>query len=207
MPSAPVLHKKTDAPETPGRRSTAQHVGSGVMTLLVAAAVAGFITAGVAVASGSWQASPVLSGSMEPELPTGGIVFTEKVPVDELAVGDVVMFHSPDEPDGQVVHRIIELQDTAQGPLIRTKGDANPDQDPWLLSPSEDTAWVAQGSVPYLGYPVVAMDSPEGQAALLGGAGLVVIGGGGVLLLGSRKRTENSDDPAVGVAPAAALAS
>ena len=70
----------------------------------------------------------VTSGSMEPEIPVGGIVIVHKVKPDSLKVGDVISFYSNDvDISGKVnTHRIIEIKQSESGEKIfRTKGDAN----------------------------------------------------------------------------------
>lgn len=70
----------------------------------------------------------VTSGSMEPEIPVGGIVIVRKVKPESLKVGDVISFYSNDvDISGKVnTHRIIEIKQSESGEKIfRTKGDAN----------------------------------------------------------------------------------
>lgn len=70
----------------------------------------------------------VQTGSMEPEIPVGGIVITFKVKPDSLKVGDVISFYSNDTTiSGKVnTHRIVEIKDSDSGEKIfKTKGDAN----------------------------------------------------------------------------------
>ncbi|HAY72516.1 MAG TPA: signal peptidase I [Ruminococcaceae bacterium] len=70
----------------------------------------------------------VQTGSMEPEIPVGGIVITFKVKPDSLKVGDVISFYSNDTTiSGKVnTHRIVEINDSDSGEKIfKTKGDAN----------------------------------------------------------------------------------
>ena len=70
----------------------------------------------------------VTSGSMEPEIPVGGIVVVRKVKPEWLKVGDVISFYSNDvDISGKVnTHRIVEIKQSESGEKIfRTKGDAN----------------------------------------------------------------------------------
>lgn len=70
----------------------------------------------------------VTSGSMEPEIPVGGIVIVRKVKPESLKVGDVISFYSNDvDISGKVnTHRIFEIKQSESGEKIfRTKGDAN----------------------------------------------------------------------------------
>ncbi len=70
----------------------------------------------------------VQTGSMEPEIPVGGIVITFKAKPDSLKVGDIISFYSNDTTiSGKVnTHRIVEIKDSGSGERIfKTKGDAN----------------------------------------------------------------------------------
>lgn len=70
----------------------------------------------------------VQTGSMEPEIPVGGIVIVHKTKPSSLKVGDVISFYSNDMTiSGQInTHRIVEIKDSDSGEKIfRTKGDAN----------------------------------------------------------------------------------
>jgi hypothetical protein len=53
--------------------------------------------------------------------------YTDRAP----RVGDVIYFHAPDERD--IVHRVTAI--TPEG--IRTRGDNNPRDDPWLVQPRD----------------------------------------------------------------------
>jgi len=68
-----------------------------------------------------YQTLAVLSGSMEPEIPVGGVVFVRETPPEELEVGDVVSFTIGN--DMMATHRIIEI-DRNVG-TVTTQGDAN----------------------------------------------------------------------------------
>lgn len=64
----------------------------------------------------------VLSGSMEPNIPVGSIVYVDKsVTGDELEVGDVVTYSI--QSGTYVTHRVLSLDDEAD--VMVTQGDAN----------------------------------------------------------------------------------
>lgn len=85
----------------------------------------------------------VMSGSMEPTLKTGGIVFTDTRKTDP-SVGDIVTFRSA---MGKVSHRVVAKQ--KQGYI--TKGDANNTEDVSLLKP-EQIIGTAVFAVPFVGF-------------------------------------------------------
>ena len=142
-----------------------------------------FVGCAVAVGSGAYQIRPVLSGSMRPDLPVGGVVVTQRVPVSSLRVGDVIVFHEPDTADALVVHRIVSLTPDESGPVVQTKGDANGGVDPWTIRLRGDDAYRAVLSVPWLGYVAVWAHNPAGGRVLVSaGIGLIALATVGSLL-------------------------
>ncbi len=129
----------------------------------------------VAVGTGGWQIRPILSGSMRPGFPIGGVVVTERVPLSSLQVGDVAVFHPPNDPGITYVHRVISLAHTPSGIVVQTKGDDNLYPDPWKLHPRGRFAYVARFTLPLLGYPAVWVHSPAGRSDLLLVAGLFLV--------------------------------
>ncbi|MGY1707629.1 signal peptidase I [Geodermatophilus sp. SYSU D00697] len=109
----------------------------------------------------------VLSGSMTPGLPVGGMVFTK--PVEDpaaLQVGDVITFlRSPEGPE-LVTHRIIAVDDSSGAPVFTTQGDANnaPDLDQVPASAVRGELWF---SVAELGRAAAILHSPKGLGFLV----------------------------------------
>ena len=66
----------------------------------------------------------VVSGSMEPEIPIGSVVYVESVDPVDVQEGDVIAFQSG---DSVVVHRALENH-SVEGVFV-TKGDANEGED------------------------------------------------------------------------------
>ena len=130
----------------------------------------------VAIATGRYQIRPVLSGSMEPGLPTGGIVVTERIPISALQVRDVVVIHPPNRPDDMVVHRIISLTKSANGVVVQTQGDANTVADPWQATLQGTTAYRAVVALPLIGYAAVWAHGSTGRLALTVVGVLLILG-------------------------------
>jgi signal peptidase len=127
-----------------------------------------------ALAQGSWAVNPVLSGSMRPGFTVGGVVISQRIPVSELAVRDVIVFHNPNKPSEEMAHRIVQMTKGSNGRLlIKTQGDANPVRDPWTLSIRGKYVYKVRWSLPLLGYVAVAYQNHRGVALL--GAGFVLI--------------------------------
>ena len=94
----------------------------------------------------------VLSGSMEPELPVGSIVYYKSVSEEELQPRDIVVFQTDDQ---FVSHRIVEINDSG----IVTKGDANENNDPNLVSYSAVRGVLSSVHIAFVGYFVWFINS------------------------------------------------
>jgi signal peptidase I len=75
-----------------------------------------------------WQYDAVLSGSMEPKIAVGGLVVIRPVDPQLLKTGDVISFKLPNIST-PICHRVIEIDETADGRVFHTKGDANEEAD------------------------------------------------------------------------------
>ena len=69
----------------------------------------------------------VVSGSMEPAIPVGSIVYSHKTEPAELQTDDVIVFIDSARGETPITHRVV-TNDTAAC-LITTKGDANEHED------------------------------------------------------------------------------
>lgn len=136
--------------------------------------------------TGKFRLVPVLSNSMAPKMNRGDLARVEPKPTRELVVGDVLVFNSPvrgSTESRRVIHRIIEIvnprtvRESEESPgalYIRTKGDANPDADPWIASIADDAVFVRTGVVPGIGRPLLIGGEAQIRAIALIGAGLLV---------------------------------
>jgi signal peptidase I len=123
----------------------------------------------------------IISGSMEPAIGTGSVVYDKVVPVEELAVGDVITFAPPSEYNvtEPVTHRIHEISRAPQGTTVngkqaggvvqyRTKGDANPDVDPWTIVLDKPEQARVERHVEKLGYVYIALSNRWVQLLVIG---------------------------------------
>lgn len=100
----------------------------------------------------------VVSGSMEPVIPTGSLVISKKVPADTALEGDIASL--PREDGVLVTHRVIENVPFKSDPdlrEIRMKGDANSDadQNPYIASEALEPLV----TIPYAGYATSFMNN------------------------------------------------
>jgi len=93
----------------------------------------------------------VASGSMRPALQVGDLVIIQGVPASQIKVGDIIVFNQPDQTIN-TIHRVAAIETLANGTIeFRTKGDANPTEDPqW--TPEQNVKGRVLYRIPYIGY-------------------------------------------------------
>ena len=76
----------------------------------------------------------VMTGSMEPNIPTDSLIVVKRLQPSELREGDVISFYSRDPAlRGEVnTHRIIEIKQDEGKYYFATKGDANNVEDRYI---------------------------------------------------------------------------
>ena len=168
---------------TPGRPVTAR---KWLSTVLLALAFCALAVAAYQVKTGQWHATPVLSGSMRPGLQPGDVVVTERVPISDLHVRDVIVFYPPNQTARQTVHRIVKLTVKGGTTSITTWGDANAVADPLVSSLKGATAYRIVRLVPLLGYPAVWLQNGERGLLVIGLGVILLIIGGATLLRPAR---------------------
>lgn len=90
----------------------------------------------------------VQSGSMEPTLGVGSLIAVKEMQAKDIEVNDVISY----KPNGETVvtHRVVGIENTEEGLMFKTRGDANNADDPNLLSGS-NIIGKQTFSIPYLG--------------------------------------------------------
>ena len=111
-----------------------------------------------------YQIKTVLSGSMEPDIETGSIIFIN-VDADkkQFEAGDVITFIT--EENVLVTHRIIDVKN--RGEQFITKGDANDAADLEPVRMENVIGKYTGVMIPYVGYVMNFATSKEGVALLL----------------------------------------
>ena len=105
----------------------------------------------------------VLSGSMEPEYPVGGIVYVGESDFEKLGEGDVITFQLSE--DVVATHRIIGVVPDELDPSVvryRTKGDANEAEDNVLVE-QQQVIGTPVFKLPYLGYVAMFIQTARGK--------------------------------------------
>lgn len=110
----------------------------------------------------------VVSGSMEPAIPTGSLTLVRVHSGKACAVGEVIVFRPPGR-EHLVVHRVVEIIPGSAGEAYITRGDNNlaPDRDP---VPREAVVGSVAAVIPRAGPAAELLRTSPLPAALLGAA-------------------------------------
>lgn len=105
----------------------------------------------------------VLSGSMEPGIPVGAVVYVKETDMAAIEPGDVITYRL--SGDTMVTHRVVSVDRDAQ--QLITKGDANEVEDANPVAFSE-VIGKELFHVPLLGYLSIYIKTPLGIMAVCG---------------------------------------
>jgi signal peptidase len=108
----------------------------------------------------------VSSGSMIPTLNVGDIIIVRGVDPRTVTVGTIIVFHSPNEYDMPVVHRVIAVDNQGYAIFFETKGDNNPGLDGWKV-PAQNLMGVYVAKIPYIGLLSLELRGPLGVALIV----------------------------------------
>ena len=95
----------------------------------------------------------VVSGSMVPVMHIGDGITIEKIPFEEVEIGDIIVFDRPSDHNRVIVHRVVSI--TNEDPrTIRTQGDANPGSIPGTDFPITEEEYIGKVAyiIPQVGY-------------------------------------------------------
>lgn len=111
------------------------------------------------------DARAVLTGSMEPVIPTGSVVFIW--PQSDYVVGDIITFKRAESRlEMPITHRIVEVETVDGQTRYRTKGDANDGADAEPVLQGEVYGQVV-AHLPFVGRLLDMAKTPWGFAALV----------------------------------------
>lgn len=104
----------------------------------------------------------VASGSMIPTLEVYDLLAIQaNIPIDEIHVGDIIVFERPSDHARVIVHRVASIIE--DDPLtLRTKGDANPASIPGTDFPITEKEYLGKVDhvIPKIGYVTQVLKSP-----------------------------------------------
>lgn len=115
----------------------------------------------------------VMSGSMEPKIKTGSVIFTQTA--DNYEIGDVIAFHS-DNASGKkdtTTHRIADETTKDGQTIFTTKGDANNGADSQTVKADQIVGKHVFG-IPYIGYLLAYVKTLPGLIVIIVIAAIIV---------------------------------
>jgi len=150
-------------------------VGRGIREVLLTLAALGGVACIVLVImafAGGYSLIMFKTGSMSPTIPAGSVALVQKIPAEQIAVGDVVTVDR--EGKLPITHRVtgVEPGDVSSERIITMRGDANESDDiaPYVVSEVR----IVRGSLPHLAYVIVWLGNPWTLGAITLGASLLV---------------------------------
>lgn len=110
----------------------------------------------------NYQAYTIISGSMEPAIPTGSLVYVKNMEPQNVAIDDVIAYYGGPDTSAIITHRVVENR-VVMGEFI-TKGDANEEAD---MNPTSYREFIGRVelSIPNFGIVAQFMTSREGKIA------------------------------------------
>lgn len=84
-----------------------------------------------------------------------------------MRVEDIITYQIPVEDRRVVTHRVVEILEGGDQPVLRAKGDANHTVDPWTARLAAGPAWRLRAVAPKVGYGVNALRTPTAQRVCL----------------------------------------
>jgi len=174
--------------------------------LAMLTAIAAIVTAeavSCAALTGSrmgYQAFLMTTGSMRPAIDPGDLVIVRSVDPADIRVGDAITFREPVGSHQLVTHRVTAITQSSDGPVFRTRGDANRVADIWTLH-YRDRGWLVVGSIHGIGTALTGLQTLPGRLVVL----LLVFGLAlGLLLPAEERRPRQPAAPPAGAGEAAA---
>lgn len=112
-----------------------------------------------------YQIYTVVTGSMEPEIPVGSIVYVKAIAPEELQEEDVIAFYGGRDTNAIITHRVVK-NNVISG-QITTKGDANKTEDMNPVAYS-DVIGIVEYTLPKAGELAQLFTSGKGKMAAAG---------------------------------------
>ena len=135
-----------------------------VNTILVLLVILGiFVVFSFVPFPGNYKIFTVQSGSMEPTIKTGSMIFVK--PEADYNVGDIITRRTTD-PKVTITHRIYSKEEIQGKTAFETKGDANnaPDNEKFI---KDGIVGKVIAAIPFLGFPVSYAKTTPGLILLI----------------------------------------
>lgn len=105
----------------------------------------------------------VTSGSMEPAISVGSVVYAQPVSFTDIQEGDIITFHL-EKSSTKVTHRVVKKEEALQ--CVSTKGDANEEPDARPVE-YQNIEGVVRCTIPYLGRIAILLNEVYGKVILV----------------------------------------
>lgn len=131
-----------------------------------------------------WHTYNVISGSMEPSIPIGSLIYVKEGAPEDVQTDDVIAFYSAGQDGSIITHRVVS-NNVVSG-LFTTKGDANAGEDP---EPAAYDRYIGKVNlhIPGMGKLLILMTSFYGKIA----AACLIALGAVLSFAGTRLRDQN----------------
>jgi len=116
----------------------------------------------------------VSSESMVPTLNVGDIILVRGIDPHQVTVGTIIIFHSPNNYEMAIVHRVIQVNNESSDVSFQTKGDHNPGPDGWKV-PAANLMGVYVGKIPYVGLLSLQLRGPVGVTVIILLVALIIV--------------------------------
>ncbi len=112
----------------------------------------------------------ITGGSMSGTFERGSLIFAKEVPVSDLREGDIITYLPPADSglNELVTHRIDSIKASSEGPVFRTRGDANASADSWTFQLQAPTQARYEVAVPYVGWALIALADKDLRMLIIG---------------------------------------
>ena len=125
----------------------------------------------------------VISGSMEPSIRVGSLIYVRGGKPEEIKEKDIIAFYSSTEDGSIITHRVVK--NSVVSGTFTTKGDANDGEDPTPV-PYENYIGKVVLTIPQVGKILTIMTSFYGKVA----AACIILLGALLNFIGSRQKKE-----------------
>lgn len=153
------------------KKSPVSTICSALGTILLITIILGCIPLTVPRMLG-YQLYTVISGSMEPAIPVGSLVFIKDMEARDVEVDDVIAFYGGRDTNAIITHRVVKNK-VIEGEFI-TKGDANQTED---MNPVDYQEFIGRVelSIPKAGNLAQVLTSRDGKIAAASMIALAVV--------------------------------
>ena len=145
------------------------------LALIIATVIVGFLSI-----RGAMPFMAIFGTSMEPEYEPGDLILIEEVSPSDIKEGDVIVYTVPPMVREAynyplvVAHRVVRVATTERGVTFRTQGDNAGGEDPFMVR-AEDLKGQVSQRIPYLGFPLLFMQSSYGLIFTIIGLSLLAL--------------------------------